>query len=65
MTEQLLTLDRLLSSHDWYYEYSDDYSQYCKGRDQRYAINAEIVRLKNLGLIDEVNALIVKLTPKS
>ena len=28
----------MLESHDWYYEYSDDHSQWNKGRQQRAAI---------------------------
>ena len=64
MTTELTTLDRLLAFHDWTFEYSDDHSQWCRGRDQRAAINAEQKRLKDLGYADEVNALIVKYAPK-
>ena len=64
MNEALLTLDRLLAFHDWTFEYSDDHSQWCRGRDQRAAINEEVKRLKALGLTDEVNALVVKYAPK-
>lgn len=64
MNEELTALDRMLAFHDWYYDYSDDHSQYCKGRDQRTAINAEAKRLKDMGLTDEVNQLIVKYAPK-
>ena len=28
----------MLENHDWYYEYSDDHSQWTKGRQQRAAI---------------------------
>jgi hypothetical protein len=65
MNENLKELELLLAHHDWYYDYSDDYSQYCRGRDQRTAINAEVKRLKDLGLTDEVNELIVKYAPKT
>jgi hypothetical protein len=60
MNDQLLTLDRLLAFHDWYYNYSDDHSVYCRGRDQRNAIDAEAARLKNLGLVTEVDELVAK-----
>ena len=29
---------KMLENHDWYYEYSDDHSQWNKGRQQRAAI---------------------------
>ena len=64
MNEALITLDRLLAFHDWYYDYSDDYSAWCRGRDQRAAINAEVARVKALGLVAEADALIVKYAPK-
>lgn len=64
MNEALITLDRLLAFHDWTYEYSDDYSAWKRGQAQREAINEEAKRLKALGHIDEVNALIVKYAPK-
>ena len=64
MNEHLITLAQLLARHDWTYEYSDDHSQWCRGRDQRAAINEEAKRLKALGHTDEVNALIVKHAPK-
>ena len=60
MNDQLLTLDRLLSFHDWNYNYSDDRSVYVRGRDERYAIDAEVTRLKNLGLVVEVDELVSK-----
>ena len=64
MNEALKTLEVLLAYHDWYYDMSDDHSQWCRGRDQRAAINEEAKRLKALGHTDEVNALIVKHAPK-
>lgn len=27
-----------LKAHDWYYDYSDDYTAWCRGRDQRTAL---------------------------
>lgn len=29
-----------LQAHDWYYDYSDDYTAWCRGRDQRSALQA-------------------------
>jgi hypothetical protein len=29
-----------LKAHDWYYDYSDDYTAWCKGRDERNALLA-------------------------
>ena len=66
MNEHLITLAQLLARHDWTYEYSDDHSQWCRGRDQRAAINAEQKRLIAEGLADstELVALADKYRPK-
>ena len=64
MNPELTTLDRLLAFHDWHYEYSDDHSAWNRGRRERDAIQAEAKRLKDLGHVDEVNALVAKYTPK-
>ena len=66
MTTELTTLDRLLAFHDWTFEYSDDHSQWCRGRDQRAAINAEQHRLARdcLATQDEIDALVNKYRPK-
>jgi hypothetical protein len=67
MNEQLVKLDRMLASHDWYYDYSDDHSVWCRGRDQRAAINAEQRRLIAERLADptELVALADKYRPKN
>ena len=36
-------LKEMLKHHDWYYNYSDDFSWYSKGRDELDAIH-EIIR---------------------
>ena len=64
MNPELTTLDRLLAFHDWHYEFSDDHSAWTRGVRESDAINAEAKRLKDLGHVDEVNALIAKYTPK-
>jgi hypothetical protein len=63
MNEHLTTLDRLLAFHDWHYEYSDDHSAWNRGVREREAINAEVKRLKALGHVNEVDALVSKYAP--
>ena len=62
----LNTLDRLLSFHDWSYEYSDDYSAWTRGVREREAINAEQKRLISEGLFtaDELVEFTDKYRPK-
>ena len=66
MNENLVNLDQLLKSHDWYYDYSDDYSAWTRGRDDRNAINQEQKRLISTGLatVEEVQKLTQKYAPK-
>ena len=66
MNESLAILEKLLKSHDWYYDYSDDYNAWCRGRDERNTINAEQKRLINNGLAtaEEVQELMQKYAPK-
>jgi len=45
MNEHLLTLERLLQFHDWYYDYSDDHSVWQRGQREHDAINEEQRRL--------------------
>ena len=67
MNEALINLDRLLASHDWHYDYSDDYTVWTRGRIERSAINAEQRRLISEGLAtaEELVALTDKYRPKS
>ena len=60
MNSELTVLNQLLASHDWYYNYSDDHSVYCRGRDHASSIRAELDRLKALGLEAEANDLYAK-----
>jgi hypothetical protein len=66
MNESLAILEKLLRSHDWSYEFSDDYSQYIRGRNERDAINQEQKRLIDSGLatVEEVQELTQKYAPK-
>ena len=66
MNENLATLERLLARHDWYFDYSDDYSAWKRGQAERSAINTEQKRLVSEGLADptELVALADKYRPK-
>ena len=66
MNESLAILEKLLKSHDWYFDYSDDYSVWKKGMAERSAINQEQKRLVNDGLATEaeVQELTQKYAPK-
>ena len=66
MNENLINLERLLQFHDWYFDYSDDYSVWKKGMAQRDAINQEQKRLISTGLVtvEEVQELTQKYAPK-
>jgi hypothetical protein len=67
MNEHLTTLEGLMARHDWYYEYSDDYSAWGRGRDQRSAILAEQRRLvsASLATAEEISALNDRYRPKN
>ena len=67
MNEHLNDLDRFLRSHDWYFDYSDDYSVWKKGMAERDAINTEQKRLIDSGLatVEEVQELTQKYAPKT
>jgi len=66
MNESLVVLEKLLRSHDWYFDYSDDYSVWKKGMAERAAINQEQKRLIDSGLatVEEVQELTQKYAPK-
>lgn len=66
MNESLEILEKLLKSHDWYFDYTEDFSVWKKGMAQRDAINQEQKRLINNGLAteEEVQKLIEKYAPK-
>lgn len=66
MNDSLTALEGLLARHDWYYEYSDDYNAWGRGRDQRAAINNEQRRLiaEGLATADEITALTDRYRPK-
>ena len=67
MNEHLVTLDRLLSFHDWYYDYSDDHSVWSRGQRERVAILTEQRRVIDAGFttVEEVAELTAKYRPKN
>ena len=66
MNESLVILEKLLKSHDWSFDYSDDYSVWKRGMAERQAINQEQKRLISNGLatVEEVQELTQKYAPK-
>ena len=66
MNEALINLDRLLAIHDWYYNYSDDYTVWTRGQIERGAIDAEQRRLISEGVAtaEELIVLADKYRPK-
>lgn len=54
MREDLI---KALKSHDWTYEYADDYKKYQRGSNQRRAIYAMIKQAKDQGWGSEADAL--------
>ena len=46
MNNKLQTLEKLLKNHDWFYQYSDDYSVYERGDRESNTINEVINALQ-------------------
>jgi hypothetical protein len=67
MNPELTQLKELLARHDWYYDYSDDHSVWCRGRDHRQTIHAEEQRLARecLATQEEITALFEQYRPKN
>jgi hypothetical protein len=65
MNPELATLKELLAQHDWYYDRSDDYSAWSRGRNQRHAIRAEEQRLacECRATQEEIEALTLQYRP--
>jgi len=61
---KLETLEKLLQNHDWFYQYSEDYSVYERGRRESSTINTAIKVLEDAGLSDEANDLYEKYLPQ-
>ena len=61
----LTELERLLKSHDWYYQYSDDHSVWQRGRDQEGEIRRQKDICCGLGLDSIANELYNKYKPEN
>ena len=61
---KLKTLEKLLQNHDWFYQYSEDFSVYERGLFAQDTINTVIKALEDAGLSDEANNLYEKYLPK-
>ena len=64
MNTKLQTLEKLLQDHDWFYQYSDDYSVYERGDRESDTINAVINALKDAGFGKEADDLYDKYLPE-
>ena len=62
---KLETLEKLLQNHDWFYQYSEDFSVYERGNRESDTINTVIKALEDAGLGDKANALYEKYLPKA
>ena len=64
MNNKLQTLDKLLKNHDWFYQYSDDYSVYERGQNAWNTINEVINALRDAGFGKEADDLYDKHLPE-
>ena len=64
MNTKLKTLEKLLKNHDWFYQYSDDYSVYERGDRESNIINEVINALKDAGFGKEADDLYDKYLPE-
>jgi len=64
MKTKLQTLEELLQNHDWFYQYSDDYSIYEQGKSAWHTITEVISALKDAGFGEETDALYNKYLPE-
>lgn len=45
----LSSFARMLRTHDWYYDYSDDHRAWCKGRDNWNRIQQTKAKINEMG----------------
>ena len=64
MKDKLKTLEDLLKNHDWFYQYSEDFSVWESGRRESNTINTVINALKDAGFGKEVDQLYEKYLPE-
>ena len=57
------TLEALLKTHDWYYEYADDYRVWKRGLDERKNISRLMSELLESGQGEECVALYNNISP--
>ena len=65
MKNELKTLESLLKNHDWFYQYSDDYSVYENGQRSLDTIQKIMETCKELGFSKEANDLYEKYEPEA
>lgn len=56
-TKLLESYKQALSNHDWYYQYADDYSVYCKGKRTLSAIEQCLYKCHQAGLHEEAEEI--------
>ena len=64
MNTKLQTLEKLLQNHDWFYQYSDDFSVYERGQFAWDTITTVMKVLEEAGFGKEVDALYDKYLPE-
>ena len=64
MNTKLKTLEKLLQNHDWFYQYSEDYSVYERGQNAWKTISKVMEALEDAGLSDAANDLYEKYLPE-
>ena len=63
-SQLLKQLQDALAAHDWFYQYSDDFAAYTKGRSSIQRIKSYINTLKEKGYENEAKALYNKYSNK-
>ena len=64
MKDKFKTLEELLKDHDWFYQYSEDFSVWESGRRESNTINTVINALKDAGFGKEADILYNKYLPE-
>ena len=65
MENKFKTLEKLLKNHDWFYQYSDDFSVYSSGRKTWDTISTAIKVLEEAGFSKETDELYEKYLPEA
>ena len=64
MHPDMVQFERLLKTHDWYFEYSDDHRVWQRGRDERDEIRRQRDILCGLGMDEIANKMYDKYSSK-